>query len=230
MSNVTVDSKWPRLVGLAAHELRTPLSVAQGYLRLVRDRTGPMTDQQRGMLQEVEKACGRLKELTDEMSELAHLDERRSSFNRSRLDLRKLLADIITGLPEVPDREIRVDLATGQGDATIEGDPVRLRSAFTSLLYALRRELVTSHELFVREETRRDDGRAASWIAIAAPDRVDALRTATPDTLTTFDEWRGGCGLSLPVARRIIEAHGGRLWSPAQDLKAGAVAMLPLAP
>jgi signal transduction histidine kinase len=30
-----------------------------------------------------------------------------------------------------------------------------------------------------------------------------------------FDEHRGGMGLALPLARRVIEHHGGRIWSPA---------------
>jgi hypothetical protein len=29
-----------------------------------------------------------------------------------------------------------------------------------------------------------------------------------------FDEDRGGVGLALPLARRVIEGHGGRLWAP----------------
>jgi signal transduction histidine kinase len=47
--------------------------------------------------------------------------------------------------------------------------------------------------------------------------------------LTTFDEWRGGSGLSLAVARRIINAHGGQIWSPGDDVRAAAVIALPSA-
>jgi len=37
---------------------------------------------------------------------------------------------------------------------------------------------------------------------------------------TPFDERRGGLGLILPIARRVIEHHGGQLWSPPSE-KAG---------
>jgi K+-sensing histidine kinase KdpD len=30
----------------------------------------------------------------------------------------------------------------------------------------------------------------------------------------SFDDHRGGLGLALPIARRTIEGHGGRLWAP----------------
>jgi signal transduction histidine kinase len=55
------------------------------------------------------------------------------------------------------------------------------------------------------------------------------LNGAEPLALTTFDEWRGGVGLSLAIARRIINAHGGSIWSPVEESKAGAVIALPLA-
>jgi signal transduction histidine kinase len=229
MSNGSVDPKWPRLLSLAVHEFRTPMTVVSGYIRmLLKDRAGPLSDQQRKLLEEAEKSCARLSALLAEMSELSNLEGGTAPFNRSRIDVRALLADTIAALPEVPDREIRVELSTGKGTASLDGDPVRLKTAFTSILNALRRELVTSTELRVCEQVRRTDTQTASWIAVAAPDRVAALHASTPDSLTAFDEWRGGCGLSLAIARRVIEAHGGRLWSPADDLKAGAVAMLPV--
>ena len=40
----------------------------------------------------------------------------------------------------------------------------------------------------------------------------------------TFDEWRGGVGMTLPIARCIIEAHGGRVLSPAKSPAESAAA------
>ena len=44
-----------------------------------------------------------------------------------------------------------------------------------------------------------------------------------------FDEWRGGLGLALPVARRVIETLGGAVWSaPGERPRAGSALKLPL--
>jgi hypothetical protein len=109
----------------------------------------------------------------------------------------------------------------------VQGDATRLRSALASVIAALRRELVTSDRLYVYERMRPNERESLSWIAIGDRDRVATLATAQESMLTTFDEWRGGCGLSLPVARRVINAHGGSIWSPVEETKAAAVIALP---
>lgn len=205
------------------------MTVVAGYIRmLLKDRAGALNDPQRRLLEEAEKSCVRLSALIAEMSDLSNLEAGTAPFNRTSVDLRPLLAEAIAALPEAPDREIAVTLSTGEGAAPILGDAVRLRTALLSVLTGLRRELVTSPELSVRERPGEHDGRPASWIVIGAPDCIAALEAATPESLTTFDEWRGGCGLSLAVARRIINEHGGVMWSPpGEDAKTGAVIVLP---
>jgi light-regulated signal transduction histidine kinase (bacteriophytochrome) len=229
MSQSPVDPGWPKVLSLAVHEFRTPTSVVAGYIRMVlKERAGPLSDMQRKLLEEAEKSCGRLSALLAEMSDLSGLEAGTATFNRGPLDVRQALADAAAGLPELADRPIAIDLEVGQGPAMMQADPVRLRAAFAAVLTALRRELITSPTLAVREREGERAGRPASWIAIAAPDQVALAAEAQEAGLVPFDEWRGGCGLSLPVARRVIEAHGGGIWSPVGDAKSGAVIALPL--
>jgi signal transduction histidine kinase len=224
-----VDPQWPRLLSLAVHEFRTPMTVVAGYIRmLLKDRAGPLSDQQRRLLEEAEKSCSRLSALLTEMSELGALEKGTAPFNRSAVDLRLLLRESITGLPELPDRDVAIDITTEDGPAPLQGDPVRLRAAFTALLHGLRRELVVSPRLLIRESTRRDDGRVVSRVAIGDEEQIGALQSASADSLVAFDEWRGGCGMSLAIARRVIEAHGGALWSLPNAARTAAVVMMPL--
>lgn len=223
----TEEAKWPRLLALSVHEFRTPMTVVAGYIRmLLKERAGPLSEPQRRLLEEAEKSCARLSALLVEMSDLANLEAGTAPINRSSLDLHAVLSDAIASMPSGGDG-IQVLLTTSDEGVSVAGDAVRLKTAFASVLHALRRELVASTQLFVKEHQAPLHGRPASWIAIGDAEHIGEFERATPESLTTFDEWRGGCGLSLAVARRIIEGHGGSIWSPAHGVKAGAVVALP---
>ena len=65
-------------------------------------------------------------------------------------------------------------------------------------------------------------------LAISVPERVDALSATPPLDLTIFDEWRGGSGLTLAIARRIIAQHSGSVYGDPNAGKASAVVRLPI--
>ena len=223
-----IDPRWPRLLSLAVHEFRTPITVVGGYIRmLLKDRAGAITDQQRRMLEEAEKSCGKLSALVAELSELSALEAGTATFNRSTLDLRAVLTEAVAALPAGGDRDVQVNVETASDTAPVTGDPVRLRAALTSVLTGLRREVLDPPVLLVREAARQIDGGAASWISISDAERAARLQAAEPRDLAVFDEWRGGCGLSLAIARRVVAAHGGSIWGPADGTKAAAVVCIP---
>ena len=75
MSDAPVDPRWPKVLSLSVHEFRTPMTVVAGYIRmLLKDRAGPLSDQQRKLLEEAEKSCARLTVLLTEVSDLSNLE------------------------------------------------------------------------------------------------------------------------------------------------------------
>ena len=222
-----VDPRWPKILSLSVHEFRTPLTVVGGYIRmLLKERGGPITDQQRRLLEEAEKSCARLSSLLADVSDLSSLEAGTAAVNQGSADLRNVLRTVVQQLPPLPDREMRVALHTGDGPAPIRADVTRLSAALASILSALRRELVATDVLLVQEQPAMHAGRNVFDIRIGDEPTLQAI-AAREDDLPVFDEWRGGCGLTLPVARRVLESHGGSIWSAPGDLRAGARLILP---
>jgi signal transduction histidine kinase len=222
------DARWDRLLALAVHEFRTPVTVVAGYISmLLKDRAGPLSDQQRRLLEESAKSTARLSALIAEMSDLASIEEGKTTLNRGRVDFGPLVADVVATRPPLTDRDVNITLDDGAADASVQGDAARLKSALGSVLFALRRELVTSTDLMVRVRRATEDGRRVVRISIADDEHIDRVERASAAALGRFDEWRGGCGLSLALARRVINRHEGSVWSPLDDPKAGAVIVLP---
>ena len=215
----SIDPRWPKVLSLSVHEFRTPMTVVAGYIRmLLKDRAGPLSDQQRRLLEEAEKSCARLSGLLVEVSDLSQLEAGAVALNKSQADLQTILQDAIAKLPALPDREVAVTVETDGSPAPLSADPVRLGQALGSVVAALRRELIGEEALVVRQQ-RSADGYE---ILIGEPDTISALNAEPADARGLFDEWRGGVGLSLMVARRVIEAHGGALYGAPEGRKAGA--------
>src|SRR4051812_43783678 len=114
MSEAPIDPRWPKVLSLAVHEFRTPLTVVSGYIRmLLKDRAGAVTDQQRRLLEEAEKSCGRLSALVAEVSELSNLEAGTLSYNKQQTDIRAAVRAGIEALPPLPDREVPIALELG---------------------------------------------------------------------------------------------------------------------
>jgi signal transduction histidine kinase len=204
-----------------------------GYLRmLLKERAGALTENQRRLLDEMERSCGRLSALLGEMSELGQLEDGRQSLVQAEVDLRGALREAVAGLPPAEDQAPMVldDAAVADERLVLIGDGPRLRRTIGAILHALRREIIDGTKLVVRPSVRVHQSARAAWIALGPAATADALTAAEASTLVPFDEWRGGVGLALPLARRIIERHGGRLLAlPGERQDAGAVIELPIA-
>ena len=186
--NSDIDPRWPKILSLSVHEFRTPMTVVAGYIRmLLKDRAGALNDQQRRLLEEAEKSCGRLTALLAEVSELSTLEAGTATFNKQTADLNAVLRTAIEQLPPLPDRDIRIDLQPVEGDAPLTGDAAKLSQALGAVVAALRRELVTSDRLVVRARRASIGGRRGYEVLVGDDAGIAALETEPADRGGTFD-------------------------------------------
>ena len=219
----------PKAMSLAVHELRTPVTVVSGYLRmLLRDQGGPLNDKQRKMLEEADRSCARIGTLVSEMSDLGKLEGGDLKLSGPEFDLSALISELASAMHEGEDRGVRLDTRGINRPVMVAGDRTRIAAALQALMHAALRERAEAGAIVVECSTSTNSNQAWAVVAIGAEPVVRSLADAGA-SIPAFDEWRGGLGLALPVGRRVIEAHGGAMWSaPGNAPRAGSALRLPL--
>jgi signal transduction histidine kinase len=216
------------LLALAVHEFRTPVTVVSGYLRmLAREQLGTLNERQRKLVEESERSCARLSALVAEMSELANLEAEEATLAAEDLSLGSVLEDAASRVDDGRERDVTVEIAARDNGVTISGDRKRLTAALAALLRAVVREQTEAGRVLMDVNVDDSGGRRTAVIRIGRPDDATGAIDTAPDS--ELNEFKGGLGLSVPIARRVIDRHGGRVQSSAGRKMVGSVAVwLPL--
>jgi signal transduction histidine kinase len=223
---MTAEQPLPQALSLAAHELRTPLTVVSGYVRmLLQGNFGALDERQREMLENAAGSCAKMSAFVDEMSEFAKLGDGRLALTQQPFDIAALLSELAADMHEGRDRGVRLETRGCDRPVIVCGDRPRLGKALAALMHAALREQGPPGVIAVECSTAAD----RVLVTVSDPALAASLRNGPTLTPAFADEWWGGTGFSRPMARWIIEAHGGALWSAGARQLRGAVGIrLPL--
>jgi signal transduction histidine kinase len=214
------------LLSLAVHEFRTPVTVVAGYLRmLVREQAGPLAERQKALILEAEKSCARLTALVAELSDLANLEGSTAAVAREDVVLDPIVDEVIGVVTEGRDRGIAVARDQAAPTPPVAGDRKRLRDIVQALLVSVLREQSAPLTVVVHTGTRVIGGTPMVVLGIGAGDSSRKVLDHADRDDARLNEARGGLGMALPIARRVIEQLGGRVWSSATERAIGAVAL-----
>jgi signal transduction histidine kinase len=202
-------------IGNLAHELRTALTPMSGYLKILSsDKLGPLSAQQQRILESIQGATGRLTRVVENLSDFATLQASDAALFPADVDPDVLAEEVVADLrPAI--REARLHVAVQKaGGGPITADPRKLRQALSNVVGNAVKFSPHGGEVLV--EVLRDARTVRFAVSDQGPGIVpqEQKHVFEPFSHAAGKDDRAkhpGSGLGLPVARRIIEAHGGTI-------------------
>jgi signal transduction histidine kinase len=220
----------------AAHELRSPLTVVNGYFTMLSDGSfGSPPEAWRGPLDIVDTKIAELNRIIDELLDAARIDSEALTRSRREVDLRRIVADAVErarARAELVGAEITIEPASEE--LSIVADFMQVGRILVNLLnnsmnYSEQRPKISVHESIENGQAVVRVTDNGLGIPLQFQERVfePFYRREEPG----FQEVLG-TGLGLYVSRQLAESHQGKLVIERSEPGAGSTFMLsiPLAP
>lgn len=232
-----VETIKANFIAVAAHELKTPLTILEGYAKMLRAEISP-DSHQRLYVDGLENGTRRMNEIIADMIDVSLIDMHQVELKYQHFILEK----VILATADKLDRffaQRRVDLIVQPLPPTpaMYGDPELLQKAFSKVLLNGLKYTPDGGQVRVQGVlTRQGEATAGlagyvdvqisdTGIGIAPENFTHIFRKFTSGSDVSLHSSGktkfkgGGPGLGLPIAKGIIEAHGGHIWveSPGCD-------------
>ncbi|MEN9562743.1 MAG: hypothetical protein RIR73_987 [Chloroflexota bacterium] len=220
----TLDQNKSKFISVAAHELKTPLTLIEGYTSMMADMVQNSEQvQMQSYLKGVNTGILRLRDIIDDMIDVSLIDNNLLTLNIQPMWISHLLNLVRNEFKKpIAERKQTLDIHDFEGsDLMIYGDSERLYQALNNV--------ITNAIKYTPDHgTITLDGRLLpGFIEVTISDT--GIGISPEDQTRIFDKFGqlgrtdlhssgktkfkgGGPGLGLSITRGIIEAHGGTIW------------------
>ena len=227
----------------AAHELKTPLAVIKGYYDLMLTGSlGRLTDKQRDILEESKDSCERLVRLVSMFLNYSALESGKLVLQLRENDLRDCLEELAKRWAEVFQRKgVKLDANIDPSIPMFRFDYQKVQQAAANLLDNSLKHTPAGGSVTLRAAPHFWERRVASVAPVEERRRFrlprpNSVEVCVADTgpgipaeyhqeifedFVRVDRNTSGMGLGLAIAKRLIQAHRGKIWVESEP-KAGS--------
>jgi signal transduction histidine kinase len=201
-----------------SHELRTPLNSILGFTDVMLEGLdGDLTDYMDNDLRLIQKNGQHLLHLINDVLDMAKIESGRMNLHPERFRVHSIM-DEVTSITSTLASEKNIALfidPSSDEDIEIFADNTRLRQVMINLVNnAIKFTSVGKIALKAVSQ-----GNSHVLISVKdtglgiPPDKLEAVFLEFTQVDTSTTRKAGGTGLGLPISRRLVEMHGGRLWA-----------------
>jgi two-component system, NtrC family, sensor histidine kinase KinB len=232
-----LDELRSELIGVASHELKTPLTTLHVNLLLLSEKADNLTPRQSEMLAAARLGCEELGSAIDELLDVTRIEAGQLRLDFAPVDLSGVIAQVLHRLqPRFEDARIRCEVVRDQepGPAIVWGDAARLRTVLTNLLtnalkYSPAGSVVSVHIASMQNAGGGPNDPVQVTVTDAGPGVPVEFRERVFEKFFRVEHHLGneragvrGTGIGLYLCREIIQAHGGFIRCEASETGNGA--------
>jgi signal transduction histidine kinase len=222
----------------AVHELRTPLAILDGYIEvLAAGKAGPLNEKQRAIVDDMRANEKRLKNFISDFLTFAAIETRNLNLKLEAADLNVTISEVCAlWMPRFQKKNIALYFSPDHDLPQFPYDSLKIQHVLSNLVHNALKFTPEKGTVYVTIEHVPWDRRLRSEpISVEKRRRESAklpkaARVTVSDTgagidpefhqeifndfrkLTGPDNPEGSMGLGLSIARRLVTAHGGKIW------------------
>jgi signal transduction histidine kinase len=213
-----LDSMKSDFVATITHDLRSPLTVIHGALRLL-PQLGELNDEQSEFAERAMRSAEHMDSLISSLLDIGRI-EAGLEMEREPVELRDVVEQVVANLQEeVANKRQIVGLELQDNLSTVKGNPTRLVQVITNLVDNAIRYTPEGGKIRVRASQDGDQ------IILSVSDTGVGIPTKAKDHIfEKFYRVEGpqtreleGAGLGLAAVKSIVESHGGRVWVQSKE-------------
>ena len=218
------DRRKDDFLATLAHELRNPLAPVRNAVHILQ-LNGSVTPEMKRASDVIDRQVRSMSRLIDDLMDVSRINQDRMELQRERIDLAAVLQNAVeTSRPLIDECAHELVLALPDEPIFVNADPIRLAQVFMNLLTNAAKYMDRGGRIelyaFV-EEGEAVVGVKDAGIGIPV-DRLPSLFTMFSQVEGALSRSRGGLGIGLALAKRLVEMHGGHVEARSEGLGRGA--------
>ena len=205
------DKMQKEFINIASHEIKTPLQAILSASQLLQ----MYPERQKKFASAIQRNAIRLQRLSNDILDVAKIESRSLKLKKELLDLNEVISNIIEDYKTIivkDNQNVKLFFKPSHYALFVEADKERIAGVISNLL-SNAIKFTKKGEIFV--STEKEDNSNSPYALVTVKDTGEGI---DPDILPKiFSKFITksfeGLGLGMYIAKNIVEAHKGKIWT-----------------